>query len=221
MDASQLFKAGQLAEAIETQLAIVKAKPLDHGQRLFLFEMLVFNGELDRAQRQIEAIQHDEPELVAAVSDYRRMLDSERLRRQVFSGKAKPDFLSPPPEHVRQRLIGIAKLAESSSEAQEIFQQANEQIPAIQGSLNGTPFDLLRDGDDRLGSVLEVHVKGKYLWIPLEQVRKITLTAPRFPRDLIWMPAHLEVIEGDEGSFCLRFIPVPKWKPIRKLNLAA
>jgi type VI secretion system protein ImpE len=194
MDASQLYKAGQLTEAIDAQLAVVKAKPMDHGQRLFLFELLVFSGDLDRAQRQIDAINHGQAELDAAVAEYRRLLDSERIRRQVFAGKAQPEFLQPPPEHVRSRLLGILKLTENAlAEAAAAFQQANDQMPPITGTLNGKAFGGLRDGDDCLGSVLEVFAHGRYYWVPLEEVSTLAMNAPRFPRDLLWMPAHLEV----------------------------
>lgn len=206
MDSSQLFKAGQLGEAIDAQLAVVKAKPMDHGQRLFLFELLAFSGDLDRAQRQIEAINHGQVELDLAVADYRRNLDSERARRDVFAGKRQPEFLQPPPEHVRSRLLGLIRLSENlAAEAADAFAQANDQIPPISGKLNGPPFEGLRDGDDCLGSVLEVFAQGQYYWVPLEQVSSLKMNAPRFPRDLLWMPAHLELQAGEAGSV---FLPV-------------
>jgi type VI secretion system protein ImpE len=204
MDATQLFKSGQLTEAIDAQLAVVKAKPMDQGQRLFLFEMLAFAGDLDRAQRQIDAIQSDQPEIVVALMDYRKLLEAERTRRQVFTNKAQPGFLGPVPEHVRVRLIGLVKLADkATAEAATLFQEANSQIAALQGTLNGNAFSSLRDGDDCLGSILEVYAKGKYYWVPLEQIDALTMVAPRFPRDLLWIPAHLETKEGDAGSVFL------------------
>lgn len=205
MDTSQLFKAGKLSEAIDAQLPVVKARPSDHGQRLFLFELLVFAGDLDRAQRQIDAIDHGQPEIDAAVLDYRNLLDAERLRRQVFGQKAQPGLFATAPEHVRTRLLGLAKLSDGSlAEAAELFQQANAAPVRVKGKLNGKPFDDLRDGDDRFGSVLEVMTRGKYYWVPLEQVATLTMNAPRFPRDQLWIPAHLEMAEGDTGSV---FVP--------------
>jgi type VI secretion system protein ImpE len=204
MDAHELFKSGKLAEAIDAQLAVVKAKPMDQGQRLFLFEMLVFAGDLDRAQRQIDAIQADQPEIVTALMVYRKLVDAERARRQVFSNKVQPGFLGPIPEHVRLRLLGLVKMADKAlAEAATLFQEANSQIVPLQGSLNGQAFSGLRDGDDCLGSVLEVHAQGRYFWVPLEQVLAITMNAPRFPRDLLWIPAHLEMKEGEAGSVFL------------------
>ena len=204
MDAQQHFKAGHLAEAIDTQIAVVKSNPTDQGARLFLFELIAFTGDLDRAQRQLDALRYEEPDLVAAVVDYRRVLDAERLRRLVFSEKAQPEFLAPPPEHVRLRLLGMTQLVDgANAEAAESFQQANEQAPALKGELNDKPFEGLRDGDDLLGPVLEVLSKGRYFWVPFEQIESLTMNAPRFPRDLLWIPAHLETKEGDAGPVFL------------------
>lgn len=204
MDAGQLFKSGQLAEAIDAQLSLVKSKPGDNGQRMFLFELLVFAGELDRAERQINAIQYQQPDLDAAVMDYRKTLASERARRQVFAGQAQPEFLRPPGDSVRLRLLGLVKLAAgAATEAADAFQQANAQIPPIHGTLNDKPFEGLRDGDDCLGSILEVYAHGQYFWVPLEEVAALTTNAPRSPRDLLWLPAHLELKAGDAGSVFL------------------
>jgi type VI secretion system protein ImpE len=205
MDASQLFKSGQLTEAIDAQIAVVKSQPADNGQRMFLFELLVFAGDLDRADRQINAIQYREPELDAAVLDYRKNLAAERARRQVFAGQGQPEFLRPATESIRLRLLGLQKLAAGAlTEAADACHQANDQVPPVRGTLNGNAFDGLRDGDDCLGSVLEVYAHGQYFWLPVEEIGTLTMNAPRFPRDLLWIPAHLELQAGDGGSV---FVP--------------
>src|SRR5262245_40765550 len=84
MTAGELYKLGRLNEAIETQIKEVKASPSDQAKRLFLFELLFFAGELDRARRQIEAITYDDPALQMAVSSYRKAIDSEAARRRLF-----------------------------------------------------------------------------------------------------------------------------------------
>ena len=89
MNATELFKAGSLKEAIEAQTQEVKANPTDPGRRLFLFELLAFAGDLDRARRQIEAVRYDEPERDTAVQRYRRLLDSEAARRHVQRGAGR------------------------------------------------------------------------------------------------------------------------------------
>ena len=84
MNASDLYKAGKLQEAIDAQIKEVKVSPADQAKRLFLFELLAFAGDLDRARRQIEAINYAEVELIAGVLSYKKLVDSEQARRQLF-----------------------------------------------------------------------------------------------------------------------------------------
>lgn len=204
MNASELYKAGKLPEAIDAQLKEVKAHPADHGKRLFLFEMLAFAGDLDRAKRQIEAINYGQMELDASVMAYRKMLDSEQARRQLFSDGRAPKFFGEPSEHVRLRLEAVNRLrANRPAEAAELLAQAAAATPAVKGQLNDKPFDSLRDCDDLFASVLEVMGHGAYYWIPLDQVETVTMNPPKAPRDLLWAPARVELREGTAGNIFL------------------
>jgi type VI secretion system protein ImpE len=70
--------------------------------------------------------------------------------------------------------------------------------------LNGQPFEGLYDADERFGTVLEVFgTGGVYSWVPLEQVASLTLNPPAAPRDVIWRPAHLSMIDGLDGDVLL------------------
>jgi type VI secretion system protein ImpE len=204
MTATESFKAGRLQEAITAQIQEVKTHPADHAKRLFLFELLAFAGDLDRAKRQIDAIEYDELELEAAALAYRKLIESEQARRKLFSEGLSPQFLLDPPEHLKMRLEAVDRLREKHpAEAAESLARAGEAAPTVHGLLNSKPFESLRDCDDLFGTVLEVMSQGKYFWVPLEQIDNLSMNAPKFPRDLIWMPAHLEMREGPAGDVFL------------------
>ena len=187
MDAGELFRAGKLQEAVAAQLADVKAHPADRAKRLFLFELLAFSGDLERAKRQLDALSYEELELQAAAADYRKLLEAEEARRKVFGDGAQPKFLvNTPPEHVRLRVQALAQLrAGAAADAAESLAQAAEACPPVSGKLNDAPFGDLRDCDDLFGPVLEVFAQGNYFWVPLETVDTIAILPPRFPRDLL------------------------------------
>lgn len=206
MTASELFKAGRLQEALDAQLKDVKANPADRNKRLFLFELAAFTGDLERAQRQIDALTYEDPDLTIAHAAYRQCLQAEQARRKLFRDGVPPTFLMEPPDHVRLRLDAINRIRENRpAEASALLLQANAAAPAIKGSLNGKAFKELRDLDDLFGPVLEVFSHDKYLWIPLEQVDYLAMNPPRHPRDLLWYPAHLEISNGPGGDV---FLPV-------------
>src|SRR5262249_42188632 len=148
MTASDLFKASQLQPAIDAQIKDVKASPADQGKRVFLFELLAFAGDLDRARKQIEAVQFDELERDTAVMGYRKILDAEQARRRLLSDGVEPRFLTPPAEHVQLRLQAVQRLRDGRpDEATRLLGQAAEASPTVKGLLNGKPFTSLRDLD--------------------------------------------------------------------------
>jgi type VI secretion system protein ImpE len=206
MSASDLFKAGQLQAALDAQIQEVRARPADQGKRLFLFELAAFAGDLERARRQIDVLQFDAPELNATKQGYLKLLESEDKRRRLFRDGLTPKFLGEAPDHVKQRLEAVNRLRENNpAEAAELLNKANEGAATLKGTLNGKPFEGLRDADDLFGTVLEVLAQGEYFWVPLEQIDSVALNGPKVPRDLLWMPARLTMREGESGEV---FVPV-------------
>jgi type VI secretion system protein ImpE len=204
MNASELFKAGKLQQAVDAQIQEVKKNASDPTKRMFLFELAAFAGDLDRARRQIEAINYPEPERQHIIFGYRKLLDSELARRAVLRDGQPPHFLSPPTEHVQLRLQAVKALKEDKpAEAAELVRQANEQAPALRGTLNGKAFTSLRDCDDLFAGVLEVMAQGRYSWVPLEQVEALAMNPPKAPRDLLWFPARLSLRDGQTGPVFL------------------
>ena len=204
MNADQHFRAGQLQEALDAQLKAVKADPSDHSKRLFLFELLVFAGDLDRARKQISLVDYGQLELDAAVLTYTKLLDAEAARRKLFSDGTAPRFFGEVPEHIHWRLDALACLREGrTADAMARLAKADEDAPVVKGRLNDKPFESLRDYDDVMLTVLELVARDAYYWVPLEQVASLAMNAPRFPRDLIWFPASLELKSGEAGEVFL------------------
>lgn len=203
MTPTELYQAGQLADAIVAQTAEVKSHPADHARRLFLFELLAFSGDLDRARKQLDILQFDEPPLMLAKQNLTLALDAEQARRKLFQG-TPPDHLAEPTDHMTARWAACEALRLGNpADATRALDQAQALTPTVPGHLNGTPFEQLRDADDLLAGILEVFSKGKYFWVPFEQIQTLTVAAPRFPRDLLYAPARLELRSGETGEVFL------------------
>jgi type VI secretion system protein ImpE len=203
MSASDLFKAGQLQAALDAQTAEVRSHPADQARRLFLFELLCFAGEIDRARKQLDVLNYDLPELQAAVHLYREVLDSEKQRRGLFAGEG-PQFFGEPPEHLTLRWKAAEALRHGRpTDAVSLLDHAQSVTPSVSGHLNGTPFEQLRDADDLLAGVLEVFHKGRYFWVPFEQITTLAVSEPKFPRDLLYAPARLDLHDGSSGQVFL------------------
>lgn len=200
----ELYQAGQLQAAIQALTAEVRAKPADGPTRIFLFELLAFAGDWDRARKQIEVLGQAGPNEALAVQVYLANIEAERARERLFSEGLHPHFLNEPPPYVDRHLEAINRIREGNfAEARSVLDGAEEERPALAGTLNGRPFADFRDSDDVIGPVLELIVKDKYTWLPFEQIRRIEITPPSKLRDLVWARAKVEALDGTVGDVYL------------------
>src|SRR5262245_20617682 len=110
MNASELYKAGKLGAAIDAQLAAVKAHPADGQRRLFLFELLMFSGDLDRATKQGSLVSFPEAEINATMDGYRLLNEAEKMRRRVLDEGEKPKSFGPLTPECAARIEVLASL---------------------------------------------------------------------------------------------------------------
>ncbi|MBN2490938.1 MAG: SciE type virulence protein [Planctomycetes bacterium] len=203
MLAKDHFRAGRLTEAIAAATDEVRAHPGDVAKRGFLCELLCFLGDLERADRQLDATASQlEPRHTMGVSLLRHLLRAEQARRHFFADGRVPEFLEAPSADLRLRLEASIFLREGKpDEAARILEKAEAERPPIAGTSDGTAFDDLRDLDDLTATFFEVLTSnGKYYWVPMERVDSIEFHAPEFPRDLLWRRAHLVVRGGPDGE---------------------
>lgn len=183
MDALSLYKAGQLNAAITALGDELRKQPLDAKRRTFLFELLCFAGEYDRAVKQLDILADSSKEAAAGSLLYRSALHAERTRQDMFAKGELP--------------LGSGLASPS-------------------GSMNGSPFEALTDGDPRIGANLEVFIAGSYTWVPFAYVESLTVAKPVKLRDLLWTPAVLQATPSfrlqDLGEVLLPAIAPLSWK---------
>lgn len=207
MNAKDYFDAGNLAEAIRVAAEEVKQQPMDAARRLFLAGLLCFDGQLERADKQLDAISSDDQAWVTTVALWRRLVRGELARRQCFAEGRLPEFLDVPGPALQAVLQGLVELREGKpAAAAERLAQAEEARPRLKGTCNGQAFDDWRDLDDVAAPLLEVIMaNGSYYWLPLEAVEALHFDPPRAVLDLLWRTARLTLREGPEIS---AFVPV-------------
>jgi type VI secretion system protein ImpE len=90
MQARQLFQAGRLDEAIEALGAEVRDNPTDAQRRAFLFELLCFAGQYDRAEKQLKVLGTAGRDAEMGALLYHAALHAERLRQEMFEKQTFP-----------------------------------------------------------------------------------------------------------------------------------
>ena len=161
MDAQTLFKAGKLTEAVSALNAYLRDNPGDLKSRTFLFELLCFTGDFDRAEKQLNIVQQEgSKESLLGTLLYQSALAAEKTRQEMF-------------------------------ETQTFPQPTGKPAGPVRGKLNGKEFESLQDADPRLGEKLELFAAGDYLWISFHDIAAINMEEPKKLRDLFWTPARL------------------------------
>jgi type VI secretion system protein ImpE len=205
MNAQEQYQAGDLRGAIATATEEVRKHPADTARRGFLTELLCVAGELERADRQLDALGQQDPEAALGVSMFRQLIRAEQARQQFYAEGRVPEFLAEVSPGLRLHLEASIRLREGQAgEAAALLAQAEAQRPHVAGTCGGRPFDDLRDLDDLTASFFEVLTStGKYYWIPVESVELIEFRPPARPRDLLWRRARMVVHGGPDGEVFL------------------
>ncbi len=114
MQPLQLFQAGKLSEALGALNEEVRRNPLDLKLRTFLFELLCFAGEYDRAEKQLDALAREGKNADLGALSYRAALAAEKSRQQFFAEK---EYLQHPPQSLERAGVLNGKPFQSISDA--------------------------------------------------------------------------------------------------------
>jgi type VI secretion system protein ImpE len=189
--ARDLWEQGRLPEAIARLSAGLRTEPGDRAARTFLFELLLIEGEWDRAARQLAALRGDSPASELALLPLAQAIESERLRHAWFA-------------------------AQDTAQA-----DADVSESTASGVLNALTFTHLTDADPLVGAHLEVFHAGRYLRIPLSQIATVRLDAPVQLWHTVWIPAVVRLTSDEQGTAMGRvLLPTRSWGSERESDPA-
>ena len=184
----------------------VRAEPSEARHRVFLFQLLSVMGQWDRALTQLNVAGEMDAGNLGMVQVYREALATEALRAEIFSGNRAP-LIFGDPERWIALLLEALKLSAAGKhqESEALRDEALDAAPATSGRLNGREFEWISDADSRIGPMLEAIFNGRYFWVPFDRIAEIRIDEPEDLRDLVWLPAQLQWMNGGEA---VALIPV-------------
>jgi type VI secretion system protein ImpE len=162
MNPQDLFRAGKLDEAISALGSELRQNPADLKSRTFLFELLCFSGDYERAEKQLDVLAQGGSQSDLGALLYRGALNATKTRQDMFQDGKLPKPTAP-----------------------------TESPNVLTGTINGVPFESLVDADPRIGANLEVFAAGSYLFVPFSLLSSVEMVPPRRLRDLLWIPAMI------------------------------
>jgi len=200
-EAHDFFQSGQLSDAVTAATQAVRNHPSDIEARSVLSELLCFSGDMERADKQLDAVAELDSDSVVGVSLLRHLIRSEMCRHEVYESGRIPEFLTQPNAALQARLKALISLREGNSEdAATHVATARELESSVMGECDGTAFEGMTDLDDLLGATIEVYTAtGKYYWLSLEQVVSLEISPMKHLSDQLWRAAEVETVGDVSG----------------------
>ncbi len=208
--AADLIRSNDLPAARAMLVEAVKRAPADASARYALAEVLILQGDFERADTHLDMASTQDPTLGTLVALQRQLVRAAVHREEVFTAGRSPDLVTEPTPVIETALRILLESRESDGAA-AMREAADEAAPELSGVCDGTAFTTLRDLDDRTADVLELLTPtGKYVWAPWSQVVSLTLRPLERTRERVWRPAELELRDGPSGVVYLPMIyPAP------------
>ena len=200
MTAEDYLKQGDINAALLQLQEQVKKQAANPELRVFLFQLLAVMGQWDRALTQLDVASDLDDGTLAMVSMYRQVIACERFREQVFLGNKEPVIFGKPKKWVALLIQALQLTAQGEySKSQTLRSQAFDAASITSGVIDDQKFEWFADSDPRLGPVMEAIIEGRYLWIPIENLKTIVIDEPVDLRDVIWLPTHFTWNNGGES----------------------
>jgi len=200
MSPMELFQEARLDEAIAAQRAVVDAHPEDIRERLLLCDLLAYTRDRDEVRRHLDRLAPGPRQIQDYLNEWRRLLAADDARH----AGADPEFLIDPPAHIHRRLqVRRLPNQERAEDAVHLIDDSDEEAGWVEGHVDGRPFEGWRDADDWLGPVLEAFHGDRYIWLPVEQVRKLRLEPGDEIRDTLYRPATVWLGDGSQWEIDL------------------
>jgi type VI secretion system protein ImpE len=212
-EAKAYLDGGNLSEAIQITLNQVRTKPTDMTARIFLFELSCFSGDWERAEKQLDVIANQDVNAMIGSQIFKQNFKAERDRISVFNQGLIPECLLTPPKYVEDLIIAGTHLRENRiAEARKSLDKVEADRPAFACRINGEESGDFRDYNDLTMCVFEAIIKDSYAWLPFEHIEKIDFLPAKSLRDMFWIQAEVEMINGTKGEMFLPALYVESFK---------
>lgn len=90
MSPDELVRAGRVNDAVQALVTHLRDHPADNRSRTFLFELLCFTGQYDRAEKHLNVLAQANPDSELGGLLYRSALAAERKRQALFESREYP-----------------------------------------------------------------------------------------------------------------------------------
>lgn len=197
-----MLQEGRLTDAISYLEAQLRDDPLNVDVKTTFIELLCINGELERADKQLNNIVQKHPDFLLGASNLRQLIRAEQSRQDFIAGKASPNIFSEADLHVKALMNLRLELTQGDAEA--ITKSAfalEDKRPLVKLSLNDKETEEARDLDDSLGGFIEIFgTDGKFYMAQLSEIEYLHFMPVSSLIEQVWRKVELSIKNGPSGE---------------------
>ncbi|WP_432455104.1 MULTISPECIES: type VI secretion system accessory protein TagJ [unclassified Agarivorans] len=201
----QLIQQGQLSEAIAATIAHLKVKPKDLDTRSSFIELLCIDGQLERADQQLDLLVKQHPQCVPGALNMRQLVHAAQSRVDFAHGGDTASLVSGAKQSLTQLIeLRLALLNKDQRALTRAAQQLEHLRESAELTINDQTCTELRDLDDSLAGYLEVFgSNGLYYFVSFADVTWLKLLPATSLFEQIWRRAELDIKDGPSGEVFL------------------
>lgn len=204
---NELIQQAKLSEAIDFLAGELQQKPQDLDLRSSFIELLCIDGQLERADKQLNVIIKQHPQCLAGATNIRQLVRAAQSRIDFSQGAATASLVKEADEAFASLLK--MRLARKENDMSLLVESAEKLEEARQDSVvtvGGQQRERLRDLDDSLAGFLELFgTNGEYYLVPVDAVIRMEMQPVSSLIELVWRRVNIEIEGGLAGE---AFVPM-------------
>ncbi|GAA6171772.1 type VI secretion system accessory protein TagJ [Colwellia sp. KU-HH00111] len=198
----EMLQAAKLTDCIsyiETQL---KEDPLNVSLKSSLIELLCINGELERADKQLNNIVQKHPDYLIGASNLRQLIRAEQSRQDCLLGKSVPSVFTELDAHIEAFMkLRVEMNQDDKQNLSNTSLILENERPKVSVKLNEHDVAEIRDLDDTLGGFIEIFgTDGKYYIAQLSNIDYIHFKPVQSLIEQVWRRVELSIKDGPCGE---------------------
>ena len=214
---NNLIKDGKLSESLSRCAELLQDEPMNFDIRSLFVELLCINGELERADKQLDFMVQKKPEFAVGAVNLRHLIRAQQSRLDFYQGKGIPQLFHESDDldklflqmHVAQLEGDIAGAVERSTELESL--RINNQ--------SDNPMNQIRDLDDSLNAYLEVlGTNGEFYLARYSEIENLTVKPAESFLETIWLRVDITIKNGPTGTAHLPAVYANSTTDIEKLG---
>ncbi|MEG3759811.1 type VI secretion system accessory protein TagJ [Pseudoalteromonas carrageenovora] len=210
-----LIREGKLSDALSICATELQDEPLNFDIRSIYSELLCINGDLEKADKQLDFMVQKNPEFAVGAVNLRHLIRAQQSRVDFYQGKGIPKLFHDATELDTVFLKMHVALLEG--EAQEAALLASEMEKL---RVTDSKSDLLtRDLDDSLSPYIEVlGTNGEFYLANFNEIETLKVEPITTLLESIWLRVEITIKDGPSGTAHLPLVYINSQTDIEKLG---